>query len=87
MCAWTRECCRTGAVFESRSESIPQQREREQPGLQLLCAGGADVKMVSATPKLLNSDQPHDARHFSTRHRGCLSTTVGFRDGGSRTGM
>ena len=44
--------------------------------LQLLCGGGADVKMISALPTALHSDQPDGAGHFFNRRRGCLSNRV-----------
>ena len=51
----------------------------------LLCAGGADVKMVSALPTALHADQPDGAGHFFNRRRGHLSNRVS-RSGGSKHG-
>jgi hypothetical protein len=50
---------------------------------ELLCAGGAGVKMFSASPTALHSDQTHDAGHFFNRRHGPLSNRIS-RSGGSK---
>ena len=52
-------------------------------GSFLLCAGGADVKMISAAPTALHADQPDGAGHFFNRRRGHLSNKVS-RSGGCK---
>ena len=46
--------------------------------VQLLCAGGADVKMVSALPTALHADQPDDAGHFFSQAAPRVLVKQGF---------